>query len=37
MTNKEIVEFFEALKMLAKEKGIDADYLMERIRAAIVS
>ena len=36
MTNKEIVEFFEALKMLAKEKGIEPDYLMERIRAAIV-
>ena len=36
MTNKEIVEFFEALKMLAKEKGIDPEYLLERIRAAIV-
>ena len=36
MTNKEIVEFFEALKLLAKEKGIDPEYLMERIRAAIV-
>ena len=36
MTNKEIVEFFEALKMLAKEKGIDVEYLLERIRAAIV-
>ncbi len=36
MTNKEIAEFFEALKLLAKEKGIEPDYLMERIRAAIV-
>ncbi len=36
MTNKEITEFFEALKLLAKEKGIEADYLLERIRAAIV-
>ena len=30
MTNKDIVEFFEALKLLAKEKGIDVDYLLER-------
>ena len=29
-------EFFEALKLLEKEKGIPADYLMEKIRAAIV-
>ena len=36
MTNKETVEFFEALKLLAKEKGIDPEYLIERIRAAIV-
>ena len=36
MTNKEINEFFEALKLLAKEKGIDVEYLLERIRAAIV-
>ncbi len=36
MTNKDIIEFFEALKMLAKEKGIDVDYLIERIQAAIV-
>ena len=36
MTNKEIVEFFEALKLLAKEKGIEPEYLIERIRAAIV-
>ena len=28
-------EFFEALKMLEKEKGIPMDYLMEKIRAAI--
>ena len=26
-------EFFEALKLLEKEKGIPADYLMEKIRA----
>ncbi len=36
MTNKEITEFFEALKLLAKEKGIDPEYLIERIQAAIV-
>lgn len=36
MTNKDMVEFFEALKGLAKEKGIDPEYLMERIQAAIV-
>ena len=36
MTNKDIVEFFEALKLLAKEKGIDVDYLLERISNAIV-
>ncbi|MBR5523917.1 MAG: transcription termination/antitermination protein NusA [Clostridia bacterium] len=35
MTNKEINEFFEALKLLAKEKGIDVEYLLERIQAAI--
>ena len=29
-------EFFEALKLLEKEKGIPADYLLEKIRAAIV-
>ncbi len=28
-------EFFEALKLLEKEKGIPMDYLMEKIRAAI--
>ena len=28
-------EFFEALRMLEKEKGIPIDYLMERIKAAI--
>lgn len=37
MTNKETTEFFEALKMLVKEKGISGEYLMEKIRAAIVS
>lgn len=36
MTNKDIVEFFEALKGLAKEKGIDPEYLIEKIQAAIV-
>ena len=36
MTNKELTEFFEALKLLAKEKGIDPEYLIERIQAAIV-
>ena len=36
MTNKDINEFFEALKLLAKEKGIDVEYLIERIQAAIV-
>lgn len=36
MTNKDMAEFFEALKGLAKEKGIDPEYLMERIQAAIV-
>ncbi|HHV50702.1 MAG TPA: transcription termination/antitermination protein NusA [Clostridiales bacterium] len=29
-------EFFEALRMLEKEKGIPIDYLMEKIKAAIV-
>ena len=29
-------EFFEALQLLQKEKGIDGDYLLEKIRAAIV-
>ena len=29
-------EFFEALKLLEKEKGIPADYLLEKIHAAIV-
>lgn len=36
MTNKDIVEFFDALKLLGKEKGIDIDYLLEKIQAAIV-
>ena len=36
MTNKEIAEFYEALKLLAKEKGIEVEYLLERIQAAIV-
>ena len=35
MTNKDIAEFFEALRALAKDKGIDSDYLIERIQAAI--
>ena len=29
-------EFFDALALLEKEKGIPADYLLERIKAAIV-
>ena len=29
-------EFFEALQLLVKEKGIDGEYLLEKIRAAIV-
>ena len=29
-------EFFEAVKMLEAEKGISADYLYEKISAAIV-
>ena len=29
-------EFFEALKLLQKEKGIEGDYLLEKIHAAIV-
>ncbi len=29
-------EFFEALKLLEKEKGIPGDYLLEKIRAAII-
>ena len=37
MTSKETTEFFEALKMLEKEKGISGEYLMEKIRAAIIS
>ncbi|MBQ6848920.1 MAG: transcription termination/antitermination protein NusA [Clostridia bacterium] len=36
MTNKDIVEFYDALKMLAKEKGIDVEYLLDRIRNAII-
>ena len=36
MTKKDIAEFFDALAMLAKEKGIEVDYLLERISAAIV-
>ena len=36
MTKKDIAEFFEALAVLAKEKGIEVDYLLERIKAAIV-
>ena len=29
-------EFFEALSLLEKEKGIPGDYLLEKIRAAII-
>lgn len=31
------VEFFEALRLLEKEKGISADYLLDRIRSAIIT
>ena len=34
--NNNNAEFFEALQLLVKEKGIDGDYLLEKIRAAIV-
>lgn len=37
MTKKETTEFFEALKMLETEKGISGEYLMEKIRTAIIS
>ncbi len=36
MTSKETVEFFEALKGLAKEKGLETDYLLEKIKTAII-
>ena len=29
-------EFFEALALLEKERGIPADYLLEKIEAAVV-
>ena len=29
-------EFFDALSLLEKEKGVPADYLLEKIKAAIV-
>ena len=34
--SNENVEFFEALKLLEKEKGIPEEYLLEKIRAAII-
>ncbi len=34
--SKANTEFFEALRLLEKEKGIPADYLLEKIEAAIV-
>ena len=34
--SKANTEFFEALRLLEKEKGIPADYLIEKIEAAIV-
>lgn len=37
MTKKETTEFFEALKMLETEKGISGEYLMDKIRTAIIS
>ena len=36
MIGKMSKEFFEAVKMLEAEKGIPADYLYEKIAAAIV-
>ena len=30
-------EFFTALELLEKEKGIPADYMIEKIEAALVS
>jgi len=34
--SKANTEFFEALRLLEREKGIPVDYLMEKIRAAII-
>ncbi len=34
--SKANTEFFEALRLLEKEKGIPADYLLEKIQAAII-
>jgi len=34
--SKANTEFFEALRLLEKEKGISADYLLEKIEAAII-
>jgi len=34
--SKANTEFFEALRLLEKEKGIPADYLLERIQSAII-
>ena len=36
MNSKEIWAFFSALQELEKEKGIDRDYLIEKITNAIV-
>ena len=36
MATKANAEFFEALRLLEKEKGIPGDYLFEKIQAAIV-
>ncbi len=36
MTNKDYKEFFEAIRLMEKEKGIPSDYLAEKISAAIV-
>ncbi len=35
--SKENKEFFEALALLEKEKGISAEYMMEKVEAALVS
>ena len=34
--NANNAEFFEAVRLLEKEKGIPAEYLIEKIRTAIV-
>ena len=36
MNTKEMKDFFDALQLLEMEKGISADYLIEKIKNAIV-